>query len=181
MKKTIMESVTEAMGRSAMSSPSDNSSWRGTEKPEDRKPDQDKRYKLSPKINNSDLYVSGGITDEEGVPSITDPEIEKHLEDQLGQDEKPQLDLQNKPKDNDMERPTAYRGKNAPDPNDNFDITGPIDPMQSKRAPANPTGQIPQSVLSRIEKEILDGDPKKIDKLKSILETDFGEEEKRKD
>ena len=80
-----------------------------------------------------------------------------------------------------MQRDTAYRGKNAPNPNDNFDITGPIDPKQDKRAPANPVGQVPQSVISRIEKEILDGDPEKIERLKSILETDFGEEENNKE
>ena len=172
IKKTISESVKEAI-----STPDGKSfsSWRG-----DEKPDQEKeRYELSPKINNSDLYVSGGLNDEDGLPSLTDPSIDKHLQDQLGDPDSiiPKEEKEEKVIDG---KTVAYRGKNAPDPNDNYDITGPIDPKQEKRAPANPVGQVPQSMIKRIEKEILDGDPEKIDKLRSLLESDVGEKEEER-
>ena len=35
-------------------------------------------------------------------------------------------------------------------------------------------GPTPESILSKIEKELLDGDPEKVDKLRSLLETDIG-------
>ena len=168
LKKTINDSVKNSL--EAISTPKQNSSWRGDEKPEADK--EKERYDLSPKINNSDLYVSGGLNDENGQPSISDPTIEQHLEDQLGS---PDSII---PKED--KKTIAYRGKNAPDPNDNYDITGPIDPKRDKTAPANPVGQVPQSMIDRIEKEILDGDPEKIDKLRSLLETDVGEEEERR-
>ena len=94
-----------------------------------------------------------------------------------------QEDVSEKPDKKDG-KTIAYRGKNAPDPNDNYDITGPIDPKREQTAPVNPVGQIPKSILSKIEKELLDGDPEKVDKLRSLLETDIGKtdtkENKRK-
>jgi len=175
IKKTISESIKKSM--EDISTPRNNSSWRGDEKP---KPDQEKKkYELSPKINTSDLYVSGGLNDEDGKPSLTDPTIEQHLKDQLGNPDSiiPKEEKEKKGIDG---KTIAYRGKNAPNPNDNYDITGPIDPKREKTAPANPVGQVPQSMIKRIEKEILDGDPEKIDKLRSLLETDVGEEEERR-
>ena len=35
-------------------------------------------------------------------------------------------------------------------------------------------------MIKRIEKEILDGDPEKIDKLRSLLESDVGEKEEER-
>jgi hypothetical protein len=162
IKKTISESIKESL--ESISTPK-KSSWRGDEKPDSEK----ERYKISPKINTSDLYVSGGITDEDGTPSISDPEIEKQLHNQFDNNIIPS-------EDDNSNKTTAYRGKNAPNPNDNFDITGPIDPKRDKIAPSNPIGQVPKSVISRIEKELLGDDPKKIERLKSLLETDIGEE-----
>jgi hypothetical protein len=141
------------------------------------------------------LYVSGGITDEEGTPSITNPDTEQHLQNRLidvdfkqQAEDKELEDIDKEQKvekeeltgletpDDDLkdvkERPTAYRGKNAPDPNDNFDITGPIDAGDPKASTKNPAGQVPISVIKRIEKELLNDDPDKIDKLRALLETD---------
>jgi len=220
------------------------------------------RITIGPKINTSDLYVPGGLGDEQGQPEITDvdiatrlqtelefdptnPEQEDPSEEPLGPadrpeqtskdgtpaetplqtgnrdltsglgnqqfdqrvqdnanphttplgDDNPERALQQfreeQPKkvlnpnqtSNKFEQPDtsdllqsgtvnnpllekqkgAYRGKNAPNPNDDIDITGPITNEEPQKTQAVPK-QVPKSINDQLRKE-LTGDGKNLGKL----------------
>lgn len=232
------------------------------------------RITLSPKINTSDLYTPGGLTNEGGEPEITDATIATRLESELSfdpsnpQQENPeeeprgpsddpssvtkggtqaetplqtgnrdlphgggnkqfdqrimdsvrphsgtgdpnidmigdpnpepalQRDREEMPKrvagqtTQDFKQPDAndlmqsgtvnnpllekqkgaYRGKNAPNPNDNYDITGPIKNEEPQKTKAVPK-QVPKSINQNIRKDL---------ERKKVLGENDGKESKTK-
>ena len=202
------------------------------------------RITLSPKINTSDLYVPGGLNEEDGTPEVTDRGIMSQLLKQFGDDfayasgkddNPPQTgnrDLTSGTGNKELDKriqddvqvhdafnyelnigtdtpvgprltqpdtsdfliggsaqnnadamkvhpddwggvdDTAYRGRNAPDPNDNLDITGPIQNSEPKKTNHVPK-QVPNALNSKIKQEL---DRKaSIDRIKKLLDGDNDE------
>lgn len=67
----------------------------------------------------------------------------------------------------DTDKPTAYRGKNAPNPNDNYDITGPIsnaDPQKTKSV----SKTVPASVNNDLKDKLNSSDPNRKNTFRNL-------------
>jgi len=62
----------------------------------------------------------------------------------------PELDMKDPSK---TEKHTAYRGVNAPNPNDNFDISGPIDTPDDPKKTAHVPKQVPDNLNKQLQKK----------------------------
>ena len=178
------------------------------------------RITMSPQVNTSDLYVPGGLSDEEISPEVTNRDIHERILQAFGEpvddnsqspmgyneeDEIPDpVDRYELPGKYYPERSqirvddadpfqqlggddgtgwgggditikdimmtddnitpediiTAYRGKNAPNPNDNYDITGPIVNKGPQKTSAVPK-TVPRGVNDSIRRYLNSSDPRR--------------------